>query len=51
MSIIAYQQMAEEAARGAAPRHVYVDASNRITRTSFGDGFAHIDARPAVGIG
>lgn len=39
--IIAYQQMAEEAARGAAPRHVYVDARNRITRTSLGDGFAH----------
>jgi len=47
--IIAYQQLSEEAARGAAPRHVYVDAQNRITRTSFGDGFAHNDVRHAVG--
>ncbi|MBA4181232.1 MAG: aspartate 1-decarboxylase [Anaerolinea sp.] len=48
--IIAYQQMGEEAARAAAPRHVYVDNRNRITRTSFGDGFAHNDARQAAGI-
>ena len=48
--VIAYQQMTEEGARGSAPRHVYVDANNRINRTSFGDGFAHNDARSAVGI-
>lgn len=47
--IIAYQQLSEEAAHGAAPRHVYVDAQNRIIRTSFGDGLAHNDVRQAVG--
>jgi hypothetical protein len=41
--------MTEEAARGAAPRHVYVDARNRILRTSRGDGFAQ-NARQAAGI-
>jgi len=39
--ILAYQSMTEEEARQAAPRHVYVDAENRIVRTSLGDGFAH----------
>lgn len=38
--ILAYQSMTEEEAREAAPRHVYVDAQNRIVRTSLGDGFA-----------
>lgn len=39
--ILAYQSVTEEEARQAAPRHVYVDAENRIVRTSRGDGFAH----------
>jgi len=47
--IIAYQQMSEEAARGAAPRKVFVDAFNRIKDVSYGDGFAD-RAREAVGI-
>jgi len=47
--ILTYQQMSDEAARGAAPRHVYVDAQNRIVRTAFGDGFA-ARAREAAGI-
>lgn len=47
--VLTYQQMSEEAARGAAPRHVYVDANNRILRTTRGDGFA-ARAREAVGI-
>ena len=47
--ILTYQQMTEEAARGAAPRHVYVDAGNRIVRTTRGDGFA-ARARATVGI-
>lgn len=38
--IIAYQVMGDEAARGVAPRHVYVDSRNRITRTAYGDGVA-----------
>lgn len=47
--ILTYQQMTEEAARGAAPRHVYVDAQNRIVRTSRGDGIA-ARAREAAGV-
>jgi aspartate 1-decarboxylase len=39
--IIAYQQVDEEAARNAAPFHVYVDAQNRITRSTRGDGHSH----------
>jgi aspartate 1-decarboxylase len=38
--ILTYQQMSDEAARNAAPRHVYVDARNKIVRTTRGDGFA-----------
>ena len=47
--IIAYQAMSEEEARRAAPRLVYVDASNRIVRTSTGDGLAH-RAREVAGV-
>ena len=47
--IIAYQQMREEAARGAAPRKVFLDSGNRIKDISYGDGFA-TPAREAVGI-
>ena len=47
--IIAYQHLSDDEARNAAPHHVYVDANNRITRTSRGDGFAHNDALQAVG--
>jgi len=47
--ILTYQQVSEEAALGAAPKHVYVDAANRIVRTSRGDGFA-ARARDAAGI-
>ena len=47
--VLTYQDMSDEAARGAAPRHVYVDARNRIARTTFGDGFA-TRAREAAGI-
>lgn len=47
--ILTYQQVSEEAALGAAPKHVYVDATNRIVRTSRGDGFA-ARAREAAGI-
>ncbi len=47
--VLTYQQMSDEAARGVAPRHVYVDAHNRIVRTVFGDGFA-AQAREAAGI-
>lgn len=47
--ILTYQQMTEEASHGIAPRHVYVDANNRIVRTSRGDGFA-ARAREAAGI-
>ncbi len=47
--ILAYQSMTEEEAQKAAPRHVYVDARNRIARTSLGDGFA-ARAREAAGI-
>ena len=39
--IIAYQSMSEEAARGAAPRKVFVDHLNRIKNIEYGDGFAH----------
>ena len=45
--IIAYQQMTDAEARDLAPRMVYVDAFNRITRTSYGDGFSH-NPREAV---
>ena len=47
--VLTYQDVSDEVARGMAPRHVYVDARNRITKTSFGDGFA-AQAREAVGI-
>lgn len=38
--ILTYQSMGDEAARGVAPKHVYVDTKNRITRTAYGDGVA-----------
>lgn len=47
--ILTYQAMSDEAARGTTPRHVYVDAQNRIIRTAFGDGFA-ARAREAAGV-
>ncbi len=47
--VLTYQDVSDEVARGMAPRHVYVDAQNHITKTSFGDGFA-AQAREAVGI-
>lgn len=47
--VLTYQDVTDEVARSAAPRHVYVDARNRITRTSLGDGFA-ARARDAAGI-
>ena len=47
--VLTYQDVSEEAAHGMAPRHVYVDARNRITKTSFGDGFA-AHARETAGI-
>lgn len=47
--VLTYQDVPDEEARGMAPRHVYVDAQNRITKTSFGDGFA-AQAREAAGI-
>lgn len=45
--IIAYQQMDEADARGAAPRKVFVDAKNRINDVLVGDGFSH-NPREAV---
>lgn len=45
--IIAYQELTEAEARELTPRMVYVDASNRIKRTSYGDGFSH-NPREAV---
>ena len=45
--IIAYQQLTEAEARELSPRMVYVDAFNRIKRTSQGDGFSH-NPREAV---
>lgn len=47
--IVAYQQMTEEAAQNAKPKQVHVDAQNRITRTSYGDGLSH-KVREAAGI-
>lgn len=47
--IVTYQQMSEEAAHGAAPRQVHVDADNRIKRVTLGDGYA-AKAREAAGI-
>lgn len=47
--IVTYQQMSEEAARGAAPKQVHVDSRNRITRVNYGDGYA-AKAREAAGI-
>ena len=47
--VLTYQDVNEEAAQAMAPRHVYVDARNRITKTSFGDGFA-AQARETAGI-
>jgi len=46
--IIAYQHMTESEARDASPRSVFVDASNRIKRTSYGDGFSHNPREVAV---
>lgn len=48
--IIAYEYLGEEAARGAAPRCVYVDAGNGIKRISYGDGFAHNTERLAAAV-
>lgn len=45
--VLTYHQVEDHAAREMAPRHVYVDARNRITKTSFGDGFA-ARAREAI---
>lgn len=39
--IIAYQHMTDAEAQEAAPRCVFVDASNRIKEVSIGDGFSH----------
>lgn len=39
--IIAYQHMTDAEAQEAAPRRVFVDASNRIKEVSIGDGFSH----------
>ena len=47
--ILSYHEMTDEEARGAAPKHVYVDAGNRIVKTSLGDGFA-ARARDAAGV-
>jgi aspartate 1-decarboxylase len=47
--VLTYQDVSDEAARGLAPRHVYVNAQNRITKTSLGDGFA-AQAREVAGI-
>lgn len=47
--ILTYRWMEEEEARRAAPRHVYVDASNRIVRVTEGDGLAHRDAPLPLG--
>jgi aspartate 1-decarboxylase len=47
--ILTYQDVTDEVARQAAPKHVYVDAQNRIKKTSLGDGFA-ARARDAVGV-
>jgi len=47
--IVAYQQMSEEEAQNAKPRQVHVDAQNRITSTSYGDGLSH-KVREAAGI-
>ena len=44
--ILAYQQMDEAAAASLEPNLVYVDAQNRITHTSHGDGHSHNPARP-----
>jgi aspartate 1-decarboxylase len=38
--VLTYQDVDDETARAMAPRHVYVDTDNRITKTSLGDGFA-----------
>lgn len=47
--ILAYQLVSEDEARRAAPKHVYVDARNRIVRTALGDGVA-ARAKVAAGI-
>ena len=36
--IVTYRQMSDEAAAVLAPRQVHVDSTNRITRTTLGDG-------------
>lgn len=48
--ILTYQDVTDEVARRAAPKHVYVDVQNRIKKTSLGDGFA-ARARDAVAAG
>jgi aspartate 1-decarboxylase len=48
--VLTYHDMTDEEARHAAPRHVYVDGRNAITRTSFGDGYA-ARAREAAAAG
>lgn len=48
--ILTYRATTDEAARGIAPKHVYVDAANRIVRTAYGDGVAE-RARRAVANG
>lgn len=47
--VLSYQQVDDEVARAMTPGHVYVDARNRITRTSSGDGFA-AQAHEPVGV-
>jgi aspartate 1-decarboxylase len=47
--VLTYQDVDDDAARSMAPRHVYVDGQNRISRTSLGDGYA-VRVRPTAGI-
>lgn len=39
--ILTYRLMDEAEAKSVAPRHVYVDAHNRVVRITAGDGVAH----------
>lgn len=39
--ILTYRWMDEAEAESVAPRHVYVDAQNRVVRITAGDGVAH----------
>ena len=48
--IVTYQQLYEEDARRMEPRVCWVDAQNRVVRTSYGDGFSHNPRREAVAV-